>query len=78
MLIGKVTIWCYFVAHFSCINVNSTITSDKVIISIQDTGYGMEKEELDKIFEPFYRVDKSRFREMGGSGLGLSIVKKII
>ena len=38
----------------------------------------MEKEELDKIFEPFYRVDKSRFREMGGSGLGLSFVKKII
>ena len=58
--------------------INSILINDKVTISIQDTGYGMDKEELDKIFEPFYRVDKSRSREMGGSGLGLSIVKKII
>ena len=59
--------------------VSVAITEDenfaKVIIT--DTGNGIAKEDWDKIFEPFFRVDKSRSRSMGGAGLGLALVKEI-
>lgn len=51
---------------------------DTVQISIKDTGIGVPNECKEHLFEPFYRVDKSRSREIGGSGLGLAIAKKII
>jgi signal transduction histidine kinase len=47
-------------------------------ISIENTGYPIAKEHLARLFEPFYVVDASRSKELGGSGLGLSIVKRII
>lgn len=50
----------------------------KYWIKVSDNGIGMRKEELNHIFERFYRVDKSRSRNIGGSGLGLSIVKHIL
>ncbi|MDL2211371.1 HAMP domain-containing histidine kinase [Erysipelotrichaceae bacterium OttesenSCG-928-M19] len=60
------------------ITVSSFIENDNIKIAIVDTGVGIAPEELDSIFERFYRIDKSRNRDTGGYGLGLSIVKSLL
>lgn len=62
---GNITVKCFSDGNF-------------LYLSVQDTGKGIEKEALERIFERFYRVDKSRSSKTGGTGLGLSIVKHIV
>jgi two-component system, OmpR family, phosphate regulon sensor histidine kinase PhoR len=54
------------------------LVNDKIIVRIRDNGEGIEKHNISRLFERFFRVDKSGARSEGGSGLGLSIVKHII
>lgn len=53
-------------------------SGDKKFILVEDNGIGIPKEEQDRVFERFYRVDKSHSKETGGTGLGLSIVKHTV
>ena len=60
------------------VGVGAKVVGDTVEIAITDQGIGMESDELDRVFERFYRVDQARSRNTGGSGLGLSIVKHTV
>ena len=62
----------------STVIVKNYIKDNQLIISIEDNGIGIAQEEQNKIFEKFYRTDKSRNKESGGTGLGMAIVEKIV
>ncbi|WP_028546739.1 sensor histidine kinase [Paenibacillus taiwanensis] len=60
------------------VELQAFITREDLTLTVSDQGIGIPEQELDLIFEPFYRVDKSRSRAIGGTGLGLALVKTII
>lgn len=59
------------------IKLDASMHGENAVISIQDNGIGMKSEDIKRVFEPFYMVDKSRSRKAGGAGLGLALCAKI-
>ena len=60
------------------VTVNAYKKQKHIYLSVEDTGNGIPEELKDRVFEPFFRVDKSRSRELGGVGLGLALVREIV
>ena len=62
----------------STVDIATHLHGDKVFVSVTDHGVGIEKENLNKIWERFYKTDASRGKDKKGTGLGLAIVREII
>ncbi|MFA5881871.1 MAG: phosphate regulon sensor histidine kinase PhoR [Eubacteriales bacterium] len=78
LLINLVDNAIKYTADGGRIDIRAERWNDSVKIAVSDTGIGIPRDSIPRLFERFYRVDKARSREMGGTGLGLAIVKHIL
>ena len=67
-----------YAPEHTTITIDASVTDGSVAISVSDEGPGIPEDDLGRVFERFYRVDKSRARDPGGTGLGLAIVKHLV
>lgn len=67
-----------FTGQGGTVSISAAQKGNMVLVKVSDNGIGMPVEELQHIFKPFYKLDKARERKAGGSGIGLSIVKRIV
>ena len=67
-----------YTAKGGSVEMSVSLAGEEVLIAVADTGIGIPKEDIPRIFDRFYRVDKARSRALGGTGLGLSIAFEIV